>query len=224
MLKESMQSYCDQIEALIGFIIIDMGSTYRPMIKHLSKLEKDGTKIYRESRIGSSSELNKINISIQDYFRTHPASNYIVTDPDIYLDNIRADILEVYAYLLGTLPDINVVGPMLRIDDIPDYYPLKTRLLRNSKHRKFHSSPRYTISYNGVQIKYIFAKIDTTFGMFRAGTQWRRLQEGIRTFVPYSAKHLDWYINPENMPRDQRYYMQNASRVAHWSKWSSHEH
>ena len=59
--------------------------------------------------------------------------------------------------------------------------------------------------------------------MNRAGTRWKRLQSGIRTFTPYSARHLDWYINPKAMPPDQQYYMNCASPNAHWSKWKRKE-
>ncbi len=220
MLKKSMRSYREQIETPVEFIMIDMGSTYLSMIEYLGELEKEGMKIYRENRVNSRSELNKINASIQDYFRTHPQSNYVVTDPDICFDDIKADILDVYAYLLNNLPEIVVAGPMLRIDDIPEYYPLRKRLLTNSRHKTFHEREIYSVFYNGGEIKFIYAKIDTTFGMYRAGSQWQRLQSGIRVLAPYSAKHLDWYVDPGNMPEDQRYYMQNASQVAHWSKWS----
>ena len=219
VLKKSIQSYRDQIGGALEFIIIDTGSTYPPTIEYLNELEDGGVKVYWGKQIGKPPSLNKINKYIQDYFKTHPASNYVVTDPDILLDNVNSDILEIYSRLLDVLPEIEVVGPMLRIDDIPDYYPLKEQLLSNSRHEKFHAQPRHIISLKKQRVKYIFAKIDTTFGMFRAGSQWRRLQAGIRTFAPYSAKHLDWYIDPQNLTDDQRYYMQSASRVAHWSKW-----
>ncbi len=134
--------------------------------------------------------------------------------------NVNEDILEAYAHLLNAMSGINVVGPMLRIDDIPKYYPLRNRLLKRSRHRDFHSREVHSVNYNGGQIRYIFAKIDTTFGMYRKGSQWYRLQEGIRILAPYSAKHLDWYIDPENLTKDQKYYMGRASRNAHWSKWS----
>ncbi len=219
VLKKSIQSYFHQIKASFEIVIIDLGSTFYAMIDFLKELEGGKVNIYWEKKASVRGDLNRANENIQDYFKTHPASNYIVTDPDISLDNVNGDILEAYAQLLDAMPEIAVIGPMLRIDDIPDCYPLKKQLLLNSRHRKFHSSPQHMISYNGTQVKYIFARIDTTFGMFRAGTQWRRHQKGIRTFTPYSAKHLDWYIDPEKLTEDQRYYMQHASKIAHWSKW-----
>lgn len=226
VLKESMESYEKNINTPFKVIICDQGSTYRPTVEFIKKLGSNGVNVYWRGDVNIGKERNLardnigINNHIQDYFRTHPTSNYIVTDPDILFDNIKSDIFEVYAYLLKSLPEISVVGPMLRIDDIPEHYPLRKRLLTKSRHKVFHGREVYSDFYNGEEIKFIYAKIDTTFGMYRAGSQWRRLQCGIRVFAPYSAKHLDWYIDPKKMTEDQKYYMKRASRNAHWSKWS----
>ena len=48
---------------------------------------------------------------------------HVSTDPDIELDNVNGDILEYYIWLVNKFNNKFVVGPMLRIDDIPDYYP-----------------------------------------------------------------------------------------------------
>jgi hypothetical protein len=155
--------------------------------------------------------------AIQGYFKNHPASNYIVTDPDIALDNVDGDILDVYSYLLKALPEIRVVGPMLRIDDIPDYYQHKERA-RAGHFQNFWSRKVNDIKYKNKVIKYIYSKIDTTFAMNKAGTHWKRLQESIRTMSPYLARHLDWYVNSKNLTPDQEYYIKHASKaVAHWS-------
>ena len=230
ILKESMRSYYDHIKAPFEIVICDQGSTFKPTIEFLEKLESDGTIVYRwkeNFNIGRKRNLRRNNTgiseNIQDYFKTHPKSNFIVTDPDIFLDNVDGDILEVYAHILSVMPEIVAVGPILRIDDIPDCYPLKEKLLSSeSGHAKALLKPRCTVGYKGRQIEYVSDRIDTQFGMFRAGTQWRRIKKGIeaiRTLAPYSAKHLDWYICPENLTEDQRYYMWYASTNTHWSKW-----
>ena len=226
MLKRSMESYRSYIDTPFKIIICDQGSTFKPTVEFIKKLGTNGAKVYWRGQVNKGKAINLardnfgINENIQDYFKSHPKSNYVITDPDIFLDNVNGDILEVYAHLLKTMPQINVVGPMLRIDDIPEYYPLREKLLTRSRHRKFHSAKVHIANYREGQIKYIFAKIDTTFGMYRAGSQWYRLQEGIRTFAPYWAKHLDWYIDPKDLTEDQKYYMRRASRNAHWSKWT----
>ena len=234
VLKKSMQSYHDYIKTPFEVVICDQGSTFKPTIEFLEKLKSDGTIVYRWKKnlnIGRKRNLRRDDIgiseNIQDYFKTHPKSNYVVADPDIVLDNVDGDIFEAYAHLLNIMPEIVAVGIVCRIDDIPDCYPLKEKVLSDSSgHRRAFLWTRHTINYKGKQVEYVFDKIDTGFGMFRAGARWQRIKKGIeaiRTFAPYSAKHLDWYICPENLTEDQRYYMQHASTNIHWSNWSLKE-
>ena len=221
VLKQSLRSYYDSIATPFKIVIIDFGSTYEPTTKFLRHLESRRTKVYWRERIDSVNGLNSINECIQDYFGWHPESNYVVTDPDIALDDVKGDILEVYSFLLENLRNASSIGPMLRIDDIPDYYPHRERVIRNSWHVDFHQREINTIEYGeGEAINFVYAPIDTTFGMVRAGVRWVRPMRGARVLSPYSAKHLDWYLDPENLTGDQRYYMENASnKIAHWSMW-----
>ena len=222
-LKKTIKSYYNYIETPFEIVIRDNGSTFEPIIEFLKDLESKRIKVYWAEKVTNQEGLNALDENIQDYFRTHPKTNYIVTDNDIALDNVEGDILEVYSYLLGTISEINVVGTMLRIDDIPNCYPYKKDLINGKRglHKMFHLAPRHTINYKGKEIKYISAFIDTTFGMYRKGTHWHRGQRGIRTCSPYSSKHLDWYICPENLTDDQKYYMEHSSKaISHWSGWS----
>jgi hypothetical protein len=52
-----------------------------------------------------------------------------MTDPDIELFNVNSDIIEFYIFLLNKLNVISV-GPMLKIDDILDYYPNKKQAIK----------------------------------------------------------------------------------------------
>lgn len=232
LLKKAMHSYRTQIKTPFEIVILDQGTTYPATIKYLRRMEDAGTRVYRweenpNNGIKRNAKRNEKSVrdAIADYFKTHPESNYIVTDPDILLDKVDYDILDVYTQLLWMLPKIAVVGPMLRIDDIPDYFPLKKQLLggKIGLHKRFHACKVIVTYCQSKEIRYIKAPIDTTFGMYRAGTSWRRLQSGIRTFHPYGARHLDWYVNPEAMPPDQQYYMNCASANSHWGRWGRKE-
>jgi len=222
VLRESLASYRECIKTPFEPIMVDFGSTYKPMVSFLGRLESRGIKVYWMNKIDQPGELNQVNICIQDYFKTHPKSDYVVTDPDIALDNTRGDVLHVYRRFLKINPAAHVVGPMLRIDDIPDYYPLKEALISGELglHKKFHSQPIQTIMYRRRKIYYITAPIDTTFGMYRAGTTWKRCRHGIRVLAPYAARHLDWYLDFDNLTPDQDYYTEHAApTIIHWSKW-----
>ena len=215
ILKQSMRSYCRYIDSLFEIVIVDFGSTYKPTMEFLAQLEEIGTEVYRMDAVDHPSLLGSANDCIEAYFKTHPESNYVVTDPDIALDNVKGDILEVYSHVLKTINNIAVVGPMLRIDDIPDYYPLKRELINGKKglHKRLHSTKTELMVYKGVIVEYVRAPIDTTFGMYRAGTHWKRLNSGIRLLAPYGARHLDWYINPDNLTPDQKHYMKYAAHT-----------
>ncbi len=216
-LYKSLASYSRYIGTPTEIIFIDFKSTYAPTIGYLLSY---GAKVYWEGIANHASVLNRANDCIQDYFKTHPKSNYVLTDCDIALDNVRPDILEVYSFLLKTISGVTSVGPMLRIDDIPDCYPMKKKLISGGSHVEFHKRPIQQIKYKDRVIKYAHIPIDTTFAMYRAGSTWKRLTSGIRVMSPYSARHLDWYIDPANLSPDQAYYMNRAAKViTHWSNW-----
>jgi len=213
-LKESIQSYHDCIKTPFKIIIMDFGSGYKPTLKYLKILEQKGTKIYWKGTLHNKRRFNLyIDGIIQDYFKDRPASDYVVTDPDIVLDNTHEDILEVYAHLLGILPEDYIVGPMLRIDDIPDHYPLKEEVIFRGWETFYHSRKVNEIQYKEKMIKYVLVRIDTTFAMNRVGTHWRRHRKAARVLPPYGARHLDWYLDPKNLTPDQEYYMKYASRT-----------
>jgi len=212
-LKRSMRSYYENIKTPFKIVIMDFGSTFVPTLKYLKILEHKGIKVYWKGTLFNKRRFNLyIDRIIQDYFKNHPKSNYIVTDPDIALDNTDGDILEVYAHLLGILPENFVVGPMLRIDDFPDHYPLKEEVVFRSWETFYHSRKVNTIQYKGKAVKYVLVRIDTTFAMNRAGTHWRRHRMAARVLPPYGARHLEWYLDPKNLTPDQEYYMEHASR------------
>lgn len=217
-LKKSIQSYYDCIKTPFEIVIIDFGTSYEPTLEYLKQLENEKVKVYWNGKISYKGALNNIRGIVQDYFKDRPASNYVVTDPDIVLDNVEGDVLEVYAYLLKKLHKITVVGPMLRIDDIPDCYPLKEKLISKSLESTYRFRKAFTIQYKDKDIKYIIVNIDTTFGMRRAGEEFWRHRWGARVLSPYAAKHLDWYLDPENLTEDQKYYINHASRrISTWN-------
>jgi len=212
-LERSIRSYHENIKTPFEIVIMDFGSTFVPTLKYLKNLEQKGIKVYWKEKIVEKRRFNApVDGIIQDYFKTHPVSNYVVTDPDITLDNTDGDILEVFARFLKILPESYIVGPMLRIDDLPDHYPLKKQVVFEGWEAFYHSMPVNMIQYKGKPIKYVLVKIDTTFAMNRAGTHWRRHRRAVRVLPPYGAKHLEWYLDPKDLTPDQEYYMKHASR------------
>jgi pyruvyltransferase len=218
-LKKSVVSYEKYIKTPIEIIFHDVCSSYFETTNYLETKQNEGYKVYRSEVNNHHTVMN----SIKDYISKNPDCEYVVmTDPDIELYNVNGDILEFYIYLLNKFNKISI-GPMLKIDDIPDeYYNKRSAIIGHTK--QFWSRPRKTILFKNQNYQYIECVLDTTFQLFSS----KKLPPyfphhyGIRTLEPYSARHLDWYINPNNMTPCQLFCSNNSSKISHWNnkKWT----
>lgn len=213
--RQALKSF-QQIKTPYEIVIHDNGSSYKPTVEYLKRLEAKGIKVFRRPKITTVNELNLVRESVKDYFSGPPTTNYVVTDCDIELNNVPGDILELYTYILHNTK-AEVVGPMLEVEDIPSYYKKREQVFKKHK-KRFWDKPSQSLDFKNKRIKFIKAPIDTTFGMYRKRTVFRRHQQGIRTHAPYTARHLDWYIHPDKVTPDQDYYIRNRSTaISHWS-------
>lgn len=213
VLKRCIESL-KQLSTPYQVVIHDNQSTYLPLVQYLNEEQFNGNIIvYRNPR----NELDDVTNTIQKHFKKGcTAKYYVVTDPDIELLEVRSDMLEYYKFLLESNPSAIVVGPMLEINDIPDYYPLKQRAIDGHTEQFWGKKPRM-ITYKDEQLPVLDCLIDTTFGLYRSTFPFNRHNKGIRTYKPYSAKHLDWYIDPNNLSEDQKFYLESSSYIGHWS-------
>jgi len=214
-LKESIKSYNDQIKTDFEIIIFDVNSKYQPTIDYLKDLESKGTKIYWHKE--DKDDFFNVRIGIKDYYAKNKNASpyYVVTDPDIQLDNVNGDILDFYIFLLNRFK-VHCVGPMLRIDDIPDTYPLKEKAVKSHTRQFWHKNPS-TVQYKTNTFKYQKAPIASTFALYTNKFPFGRVSPGIRTYAPYAARHLDWYLDLENLTPDQEFYLRNATHNGHWA-------
>ncbi len=120
-------------------------------------------------------------------------------------------------HLSDNNPNLSI-GPMLRIDDIPDYYPKKKIVIQSHTKQFWHKDPK-SIKYKDQKYDIQFSAIDTTFQLMPVNILPNKFpRRGIRCYAPYSARHLDWYLDPQNLSDDQIYYSNNASTIAHWGR------
>lgn len=213
-LKKAVESYEKYIKTPIEIIFHNVCSTYFETINYLNTKQSEGYIVYYSEVNNHHTVIN----SIKDYISKNPDCEYIVmTDADIELNNVNGDILEFYINLLHKLNKLSV-GPMLKIDDIPDeYYNKKVAIYGHTI--GFWSKPQKTILFKNKEYKYIECATDTTFQLFSAKNIPKQFPHvnSIRTLEPYDARHLDWYINPNNLSPCQLYYLNNTSNISHWN-------
>lgn len=225
-LKKSVQSWIKCIEDPIQIVFIDNGSTFLKTIQFLKKSENSKIPVYWNKPDSNNFTLN-FEAIIENHLNTiNPRPKYYcLSDPDImFCDDCPKDILKVYQSLLN-FTSATCVSPILKINDIPDHYPLKNEVLRKNiplfrEEISSRAGPFQYLNYNGKKIKYRYSAVDTTFAMYRSSFKFKRhIINAIRVYEPYWAKHLDWYIDPNNMSEDAIYYMLSPKvnhGISHW--------
>mmetsp|Transcript_25289 Transcript_25289/g.53418 ORF Transcript_25289/g.53418 Transcript_25289/m.53418 type:complete len:330 (-) Transcript_25289:109-1098(-) len=222
-LKKTIDSYYKTIKSPFEIIIIDHDSDYPPMVDYLKELEveKKITVHRLDGKLRWKQALEQSNDIIQDYLKEHPdVESYVFTDPDIAFEQSAPDVLLFYAGLLKACPKHKVVGPALQISDIPDYYTQTVFSVHNSvyeQHSKFWEKVPSIANWNGLGIHIVPQDIDTTFGMYRRETPFKRMtRPSIRAYAPYAAVHVDWYDHSDNLPADKIYYKNREKGYNNW--------
>jgi len=189
--------------------IIDNASTYQPLVDYLDSLPYNIHKLpqnYGHLVLWKSGQFEEIINN--EYF--------ILTDPDVIpVDECPADVIEQFYQILQEYPGVTKVGFSLKIDDLPDFYPSKQTVCEWE--RRFWS-PKIC------KEKFDIYKtiIDTTFALYRPGirpndSNWFR---AIRTGIPYTARHLSWYLNPNDLDDEEIFYKKTVSKESCF--WALH--
>ncbi|HEV8397066.1 MAG TPA: polysaccharide pyruvyl transferase family protein [Vicinamibacterales bacterium] len=197
-------------------VVHDNGSTSPSTLAVLDELERDGVKVFRRPPIDSADDLNRVDETVQGYFSDwDEPGRYAVSDCDVEMPTADPRALEVYDELLNTFRQAECVGPMLRIRDIPSYYPLFNRVMNRHIEQFWRHLPTMTSTSLG-EVAVLPAIIDTTFALHRAGEAFRRLKHGLRVYEPFEARHLDWYLATGD-DEDRAYAQSSSPAVSHWN-------
>lgn len=219
ILDQAVRSY-ERLTTPIELVFHDVASTYSPTLEYLKKQEAAGHVVVRTEH----NDHLTVYQTIRSYLNDHPdCLYYVLTDPDIELqtDEGVTDALECYRELLDRYPDITTVGPMLRIDDLPDYYPRKQNVITGHG-KQYWSGPRVVEKVN----ERSFETVRLTKGGVGSTTFQMRRRDNVdplhqlpslRCLAPYWSRHLDWYLDPNHLPPCQQFYAQHCNHIAHWS-------
>lgn len=138
---------------------------------------------------------------------------YIYTDSDVVpADYCPNDFIDYFLKELKQHPLARKVGFSLRINNIPDFYAHKEKVLKQEK--QYYAQPSGKKLYR--------APIDTTFALYRprVGLSRSRSVEAYRTAFPYQAEHLPWYNDSANLSEEERYYISQCTHITEWSSKS----
>jgi hypothetical protein len=184
--------------------IIDNASTYEPLLEHLEHTP------HRVVRL----DQNLGHLALWRSGRFDPIikrERFILTDCDVVPgQDCPNDITSFLNTVLDRYPNHTKVGLSLRIDDLPDYYRYKQRVIEWEK-------PFWEMQLADGHYE---AAVDTTFALYRpnVGCDEDRWWRSIRTAPPYSAQHMPWYENTDIVSDEELYYQRHVKGIS--TQWS----
>ncbi|MGL4364086.1 MAG: glycosyltransferase family 2 protein [Bacteroidales bacterium] len=186
--------------------IIDNASTFPPLLEYY---EKCPYQVFRLTENVGYLALWKTKIYKQ-FIRGY----YVYTDPDVLmLDECPKNFLQKFYEILQKYPKCPKVGFSLKIDDLPDYFKNKQKVI--AWESQFWNSKCEEGIFN--------APIDTTFALYRPFAKGGASQDAyhLRTDFPYQARHLPWYVDSKNLSDEDVFYINSITTLTHWTEIQS---
>ena len=183
--------------------IIDNASTYPPLLEYY--LTCPYKVFYLKQNVGCFAiwETDIYKQFINDY--------YVYTDSDVVpVEECPDDFLGFLWTELKRSKDVYKIGLSLKIDDLPDCYKHKQKVIEWES--QFFNRP--------VSRFFFEANIDTTFALYKPGLKvgTNYYVKMLRSAAPYELRHLPWYIDSDNLPEEELFYVKNANTVTHWTQ------
>lgn len=197
--------WLNSLEEKISIIIVDNKSDYPPLLDFYKNINEKNVQVvylkFNTWRLGLVYLAKKLR----------KFEKIIITDPDLMpYPNTPKNLISHLANLLDKYPEYNHVGASLAIDDLPQNGKLSKKVIQ------FESQYWSPIAKEIGQEVFV-AKIDTTFAIYRNTSNVIVTSPALRTKPPYTLKHLDWYILPEDYTEEYRYYLSNSKSFATWA-------
>lgn len=198
MLKKMME-WLVQIENTY-IVILDNDSTYEPLLEYYKKIKDIAQIKYLKANLGSTA---LYKVKEQD---NHKSDLFIYTDPDLApIEECPNDFIEHFKKPLIE-HKFNKVGFGLKIDDLPDCYDLKQKVIKWENQYWQHS-------FNS---QFFHAGIGATFALYHKSHisgHTHNVHNCLRSKHPYLLRHLPWYLDSENLDEEQLYYVSRANAL-----------
>jgi hypothetical protein len=184
-----------------NLIVLDNDSTYPALLEYYKSFP--GKVIYLHKNLGYKA-LSKIVL-----YKEIRRGYYVYTDPDVVpIDECPEDFMQTFYQIMKKHPSIMKVGFSLKIDDLPDCYEKKQKVIDHEA--QFWKSEIDDNCY--------LAQVDTTFALHRPYSKISTFRaKMIRVGYPYELHHLPWYLDSKNLPEEELYYIEHASIGGHWT-------
>jgi hypothetical protein len=191
-----------------NIVIIDNASTYPPLLAYYEQIKNQVCIEKMSINTG-----HKVFFENEYLYQKYGKSFFILTDADIIPnENLPKNFMNTLLYwLILKNRTITKVGFALELNDIPDHYDQKQKVLDWEK-QFWQSSTKKDV---------YFASVDTTFAMYKPNpkkhlTESVKFLSGLRIAGNFTSKHGGWYMDNQNPTDEQKYYIALANSSSSW--------
>lgn len=190
--------------------IIDNQSTYPPLLEWYKDSGLDV--FYNDVTENSCHAFRDLVLMQHPKFVEITSNWYVFNDSDIIPldtvpDNFINDLID-----FAKRHNKSKVGMSIKIDDLDLSYPLNAWV-------HSYESLYWTNAIIDGDIELYPHPIDTTFAVHAPNTIPTWSNDTLRVGVPYIVKHAPFYYDPNNLPADEKYYLEHMNKQS--SNWSS---
>lgn len=196
------RTLCDQIAKLNDAlpVIIDNASDYEPLLDWYDNCEFEVLRL-RENLGHHAPWISGILSYDREPF-------YVVTDCDLDLTGVPLDVLNYLRQPLIRDNQLTKVGLSLEINDLPTWQSevISWELKFWKRKHRLHTA-------------FFDAWCDTTFAIYRRDTPHRQamgVRWALRADRPYTARHVPWYLDCDNLDEENQQYFATASAANTW--------
>lgn len=181
-----------------NLIVLDNDSTYPPLLEYYSAL--DGDSRIKIIRLGKNLGYKAVWLSgILEQLKI--STPYVYTDPDVLpIESCPKNFVKQLMKILDSNHEIRKVGLGLVWEDIT---------FSDKEETQQRESGFYNKSKIGDNLYY--AQVDTTLALY-SNVRHYSLRFSLRTTGDLRAYHLPWYFDYDNLPEDEKYYMEHADK------------
>lgn len=198
-----------------NIVIIDNKSTYPPLLEYYKTMKSKVKIEYMIDNYG-----HKVFFENKDLHKRYGRGYYVLTDADIVPNNnLPIDFMyKLLEYLDKYFKRVTKVGFALEINDLPSSYLLKEKVIKWEK--RFWNNP--------IEENLYLNWIDTTFALYKPNYPifFKNINylDGIRVGGNFISKHGGWYIDNQNLSKEQKYYFDTVNSSSSWRISKEGEH
>lgn len=175
--------------------LIDNASTYPPLVNFLDQSNYRTIRLRRNLGHTALWRVKELRSTIAKQW-------FVYTDPDVVpADTCPLNVVAVLRHRLQEFPFYLKAGLGLCLDNIPNSYHLKQRVIKWEQH----------LIGKEIAPDVFEADVDTTFALYRPGMPYIT-GPSIRLQGEYSARHLPWYSDSSQPDEEEQYYRRHASQ------------